>query len=471
MAAAKNLIVKEKKSIKNIAVIGCGLHFCERYHPVLEETMIKNGLTIILAVDLDSQKNRIMSFFDQKKLIPQNFIFFKEENRNAPNTEKMDEVIKPFIKKYGIEGVLICTEPKVHAVYALWAIDNGVHVFMDKPLSAFKSLDESENIIRDFTLINKKLKQTDLNLVLSCERRLHQGYNFIIDYLKKIINDYKIPITYIDIHFGGGMWNMPSEYFSRENHPYKYGYGVLLHSGYHYIDLLVNLLKLNNVLHKNYIDPASITTHSIFPKDQMNVINNENYNKILSTDKFKPYFLETSLQAMNLFGETDVTITGQLKNSKGAISGYSLKLLESSASNRNWAELPENTYINNGRIRQDTIIIHVGPICSIHIKSFSLNKDKTTNEIEDFNIDIINNINVTGNSQLIHINRKDLSELFPELPIHHSMNVKSRQQQLLDFLNHKDGNSGLSSHQESIEFLNEVFKKIREGKINKANSH
>lgn len=37
------------------------------------------------------------------------------------------------------------------------------------------------------------------------------------------------------------MWNTEEEIFSREDHPYRYGYGALCHSGYHYIDILSGL--------------------------------------------------------------------------------------------------------------------------------------------------------------------------------------------------------------------------------------
>jgi hypothetical protein len=35
---------------------------------------------------------------------------------------------------------------------------------------------------------------------------------------------------------------MPSEYTSREGHPYRYGYGKLVHSGYHFVDLFAWLV-------------------------------------------------------------------------------------------------------------------------------------------------------------------------------------------------------------------------------------
>ena len=83
--------------------------------------------------------------------------------------------------------------------------------------------------------------------MVQCQRRYHDGYLFIVDYLRKFIKDFGIPLTYIDILHGDGCWVLPNEFFERENHPYKYGYGKLMHSGYHFVDLLAWLLKLNRV--------------------------------------------------------------------------------------------------------------------------------------------------------------------------------------------------------------------------------
>lgn len=54
-----------------------------------------------------------------------------------------------------------------------------------------------------------------------------------------------MPINKISISHSDGNWNMPSEVIFRENHPYKYGYGKMMHSGYHFIDLLSWFMEIN----------------------------------------------------------------------------------------------------------------------------------------------------------------------------------------------------------------------------------
>ena len=63
--------------------------------------------------------------------------------------------------------------------------------------------------------------------------------------LQKIVDKYQMPITNIEIFHSDGAWEFPHD-MDKENHPYKYGYGKLFHSGYHFIDLLSDFIKIND---------------------------------------------------------------------------------------------------------------------------------------------------------------------------------------------------------------------------------
>lgn len=82
-----------------------------------------------------------------------------------------------------------------------------------------------------------------------------------------MVREYNIPITYIDIYHNDGMWNMPSEFLERENHPYKYGYGKLFHSGYHFIDLVAWLMEVNRETKGKQINNAEMFVSTYNPID------------------------------------------------------------------------------------------------------------------------------------------------------------------------------------------------------------
>ncbi|WP_170117388.1 Gfo/Idh/MocA family oxidoreductase [Chitinophaga ginsengisoli] len=445
------------RKIQHIIVVGCGLHFRERYYSVLQQ---QADMRISMVIDLEAEEERIRHFFSDKSLTPEQYLFLPDQYRNDLTPEELDKLLCGRIYKKAIDAVIICTEPKAHKAYAIWAVRNNLHVFTDKPLTAFSSRQSSESLLQDFYDISGEIRNEQLNFVVSCERRAHTGYNYVRQFLSDLIRTYRVPITFIDIHFGGGMWNMPDELFYRENHPYKYGYGVMLHSGYHYIDLLFSLMSLNKIL---YPDMHASTLHAlaISPADHLGMIDQAVYERCLHTDRFSEYFQPDNISRLHDFGETDVTLSGDFKSNGKRISHYCLQLMETSASNRGWHQLPENTYISNGRLRQESVIIHVGPLCSIHISSHSLSKQQSADKTEHFTIEIINNTNVTGHAGYIQLNRKDITDMYPEMPLNKGMNVAARQWQLQNFLQGGDAHSSLSSHREGIAFIDKVYRQLQ----------
>lgn len=450
-----------KKNVANIIVIGCGLHFRERYFAVLQKYRQEQALSLALVVDLESQKEEIVSFFSDKQLAPKDYLFLPEEYRNVANIDLLNSCLLPKVDKSNVDGVMICTEPKAHKTYALWAIKQGLQVFMDKPLTAFHSLRDSSVLFEDYDEILEAQQKYNVNFVLSCERRGHLGYHWLFTYLKDFLLKFKVPITFIDVHFGGGMWNMPDEFFFRENHPYKYGYGVLLHSGYHYVDLLMSLASLNKLLFPVYWESQTIHAMATNAAGFMHVINQQVYNNLLKTSRFDAYFSDQRLEELQSFGETDVIVMGQFKNEQKPITNFSLQLMQTSACNRAWHELPKNTYLHNGRMRQENLTLHVGTLCSIQVNSKSLFKSGNGSMAEDFTIEVINNANLTEYPLYKKITREELSSLYPELALYDRLNSKSRQWQLLEYLQGRDGKSGLKSHGDSIKLIDNIYQKIR----------
>lgn len=459
-----------KKEIQNLIVIGAGPHFRERHFKVLQEMRLHGKkIRLILVIDLIDQKNLVIKFFEENQFKSENYLFLPEECRYGIPSPQLDALIKAKINLEEVDGVIISTEPKVHKCFSLWAIQNGLHLFIDKPLTAFCSYEDMDTLFQDYLEIEEALEENKVNFVLSCERRAHAGYAYLKKYIKDIIHSYEIPITFIDIHFGGGKWYMPDEYFYLENHPYKYGYGVLLHSGYHYIDLLVTLLSLNEPIVPYSFD--DIFLYSIFstPYDLSQIIDNKIYRNLFKTNRFETLFKPQYVDQMRHFGEVDFMAIGNVKKNSKIVTNFSIQLLETTASKRNWHELPENLYFM-GRMRQESVIIHIGHLCSIHVKSHPISKLVENNKIEDFSIDIIHNSNLINRDALVQIKRSDLSKFSEDLLETDSMNVKARNSQLIDFLNMRDGSSSLKSHKPTIQLLDAIYGQIKRERAGNSNN-
>lgn len=64
------------------------------------------------------------------------------------------------------------------------------------------------------------------------------------------------------------MWNLQREFESRDDHPYKYGYGMMMHGAYHYVDLATQILSLNAELFPERQLRLEVSAFGAFPIDQ-----------------------------------------------------------------------------------------------------------------------------------------------------------------------------------------------------------
>ena len=398
--------------------MGCGVHYRSKYHSVLE----KQGITIALAIDLKSQEETIRAFFAKKSLRPEHCLFLDESYRNHITVEEIERLVSS-INLASVDAILIATEPKPRKSYALWAAHRKLDLFMDKPVTAFSSPNRMDTLHSDFEEIERAVNVSGIRAVVSCERRANLGYQWLKHYIRNFMDKEKIPLTSIDIHFAGGVWKTHREYAEDENHPFFYGYGVLLHSGYHFVDLLVTLLGLNNVLVPG-------------PSKSLRVM------------------------ASGQSGEVDFMMIGQATKEGRVATNFSLKLFGTSVSARVHKESKPKL---EGRLRQESVILHFGHLCSIHVRSNPFQRLwPEAHPTEDFSITILHSPLLADRERIMTLNRSDLSEIYEQLPLSISMNTVARQFQLTEFLARRDGNSSLASHRETVAMLHEIYRLLKQ---------
>ena len=426
---------------RNLILIGCGPHYRKRYHQVLEDT----EATISLLIDLQDQKETILPFFEDKKLKPKNTLFLDEPFRNSFSPEQLDALVKE-IDLSPADAVLLCTEPKVRKSYVLWALEHNLPLFMDKPHSAFSSPERRDTLLLDYEEMMRSVEKAKVDVVVSCERRGHLGYLWLKDYLLQLIQEENVPITSINIHFANGNWVTPSEYLHQEKHPFKYGYGLLLHSGYHYIDLLSSLISLNQSEPIHYDLKAMATT----PQDLLSNLDEGSRCRIS-----KPTILEKDLGKL---GETALFLIGQAEMQKRLRTSFSVQLESTSLSKRTCNTPSQEA---KWRMRQEHVTIHLGYLASIHVSSHPFKKlDPHGYPVEDFNMVIMHSPLLTKRQPIIKMERKDLSTLTPHLKQTESLNQSARKWQLRQFLHGGDGNSPLDSHRNTVQLLDLIYSEM-----------
>lgn len=461
--------------MKNIVLVGLGPHAQRVYYPFLESrSKTKKDINITLVVDLKDKQEQIASYLKTRKLQPARLLFL--DTKTQINPKKINSEFAKLLKQLHVTHAIVATEPKAHKVYLETFIRAGIPVLVDKPITSPTGLMNSNpyianRAIKQFVsdsneLANLSKKYPTSRVLVQCQRRNHEGYKLVLRQLNKIVSTYKIPITYINIHHSDGMWNMPDELFSRENHPYKYGYGKLQHSGYHFVDLLCQIASINDQLENKRPDQVSIFNQFLRPLDHFNIINSSDYKKLLGEGNFEYMGAPRIENAIKKFGELDSYSQIQYKRGGRVVTTAQMSLIQSGFSQRAWPKLPTDTYKDNGRVRHESVNIHIGPLLNIQVHSYQESQIKDKQAAKEsiggrdhFDIYIFKNSNLLGGKsfELIEFGKMQ-REAYRDNLTYLGHNEHARQLTIQELLDDAPSNSSLETHLSTVSMMAALFK-------------
>lgn len=209
----------------NIALVGLGPHAKRIYMHFFK----KYKITPKIIIDLKSKRKDIEEYLLENNIKDVKIYLLDDLKRDDLELDSIvKQDLKDLIKEEKVEYAIISTEPKSHFAYAKFFLENDINILMDKPITAPINVNSDSNqamkIKEEYDVLCNmyKTKKGKINFKIQCQRRFHEGYIYVKNLLEKIVKEYNIPITYIDIYHNDGMWNMPTEFIERENHPYKY---------------------------------------------------------------------------------------------------------------------------------------------------------------------------------------------------------------------------------------------------------
>jgi predicted dehydrogenase len=435
---------------KNVALIGCGFHAKRIYIGYFKD----NKLHPKLIVDTIKNKNSIMQIIDDNKWFDTKTYFVNSrDSYEAFNDNERSDIITLF-HTLTIDKAIISTPPEVHTPYALLCIRAGAKILVDKPLSAPRNVStgNSQELLNDM----KKLLQYDTgdNIVIQCQRRRHDGYAYIKKLIQSIDNQYGIQPHFIDIYHSDGRWDFPDEIATLKNHPYTTGYGKLLHSGYHFVDLLA---FLTDAIDYDAFDLFSYK-HSI--NDFKTQIPDSFYKTTFDIDNKYSFADEGN-------GEIDNFSLIQLKNSGRVKTTASINLLHSGYTRRGWGEAKQDLYKGNGRLRHERVNIQIGPLMNIQVHSYQSTEvhdmqpipEEAFGGLEHFDIHIFRNVDIIGGKPYELIQLKSLEK---NLRSNIGQNENARYQLVDDFLADRPSYSAISSHIRTNILLASIAKSMYE---------
>ena len=431
-------------------------------------------------VELESNKNIVINYLHENNFLNTLVWCLPDKYKDFELLPpKYANELKKVCKNYNITHIILSTEPKAHNMYLNFALDNNINILSDKPITVVKGMNDLANIKKvrnQYYNLLKKYDYKKCSCKIMCQRGYHRGYLYIKNILSDVIKKYNIPITYISIYHCDGNWEMPHD-LDKENHPYKYGYGKLYHSGYHFIDLLAELIKLNNLTTDNKrITKGVLYANTFTPNDELIVFNKDDYQKIFENDDIRGIYDNLDNISFNNYGEKNFySMLTFMDKDNHKITTANLNLLHYGFSRRGWFKSREY-YKKNGRVRHEQVTIQVGPLMNIQIHSYQSKeiKDRTNSEeeirvggLEHFDIYIFRNSDIIGGKPFEKIRLKDLygKEISQDKFI--GYNEYSREELLTSFLKGDNDIGDLINHKLGIEILYSATKAIYDENNNK----
>lgn len=452
---------------KKVILVGLGPHAKRIYMKCFEV----NKMEPTLIVDLESKKVEIEKYVKDNNLSTE-LLFLDDIERNVLELAKdSQKKIIERIQALGITHAIISTEPKAHYAYIRFFLKNNIHVLVDKPLTAPINVSIKEEMAKkikeeyeDIKTLYCQAKQNNVIFQVQCQRRWHKGYQLVHQLAEETVEKYNIPITAIQITHCDGMWNMPDEFITRENHPYKYGYGKLFHSGYHFVDLAAWFESINYNLENKASDNVELYATAVRPSDFMGMIDKQDYQQLFGNHKFDQIFDNIEDYHFDKYGEIDLYSLIQFKRREKVISTITLNLMQNGFSRRSWNAIPEDTYKANGRVRHEYMNIEIGPLMNIQIHSYQSKeiKDKIegktgVGEVEHFDIFVYRNVDLIGG---VPMEKFTLNDLYKGISNMQGYNEEARESCFSEFINCNIKGDPIFEHELGIEILTKEYEAL-----------
>jgi predicted dehydrogenase len=361
-----------------IILIGAGPHSRRVYLPALRNLTNRYNCSLSLVVDLASRRDDIIHTLHSFGYNNCEYLFIEPFKGQLPTDIqlRLDEYIK--INK--VVGVIIATEPLVHYAYCVWALENKLHILLDKPITARANIvgnpteatalvSEYEDLIERYARIERSKA-----FLVNTQRRYHAGFDSARKLVAEVASIFQAPITSLQAMHCDGQWRLPSEIVTQKYHPYNQGYGKISHSGYHVIDLVCQFLAAANIQDKAP-DRCEVFSSFLQPEGFLTQFQETDYYRYFGSEyrTVQPYSDNELRYLYQDYGEIDATAVVRLKQKNTTIGNLTINLLHNGFARRSWMKPGSDLYKGNGRVKHEYYNIQQGPFQNIQIHSYQSN--------------------------------------------------------------------------------------------------
>ena len=415
-----------------LAIFGIGMHFQETYSAAFRRNSINSIAEIVWVADLQDRKDLVM---ERCRIAEQNPLFV--------GIEKFDDIKLPESIKYKLDKTLadnpvdcflISTTPEQHRAYVEWAIEKGIDILLDKPLSsrdnAMSDIEAARGIEDDWRSMNDAAQKKNVSIMVNSHRRFHPAYKKVGEILKETAEQTGCGVTMISTFNSDGQWRFPKELRDIQYHGYNTGNGVVSHFGYHYLDIDMYWYRMGTP-EKQRADEMIVSSEMLSAQDYAKIIPSAMATNALR-NAGQPAVDDDDVSVikdLDSYGEVDAYVELDLLKNKSKSCHITIQMVHSGFSQRAWTTPAVNLYKENGRVRWENHLIQQGPFQAIEIRSFQAVQPSWKHPDENINrwerggadhveINIYRN-KILGKPALETINAKDLMEIIPKHDVIH----------------------------------------------------
>ena len=337
-----------------IALVGCGPYARASYLPLLNLFCIQPSLII----ELENYDTNLIdeNYKELFYLIPTLCrLGFSSHQKTLADIEN-----KLISEK--ITHLILSSEPIAHFDYLVLCNKLGISCLCDKPIIAVPNIalnHDALDLLRNQHKILQKLYE-DKNsplLTFNLGRRFQPEYQNILMQVRNFSEKNNSIPDLLNIFYSGGNWYMPNEYITREGHPFKYGYGMMFHSGFHFVDFIATYLDTIMKATNDTIISWNVFCSVESPQAQM--FRMGKMQSLLNND---PTILDEKIA----LGETSIFFTIKFFTRNKKSTQVRLEMNTCGLSGRLSPELPIDNFRGSGRLTQEIITISSSPELFIH---------------------------------------------------------------------------------------------------------
>ncbi|KAI5467139.1 hypothetical protein BGZ63DRAFT_398742 [Mariannaea sp. PMI_226] len=360
----------------NVLLIGVGPFAKRIYIPRLKALEASGRAKLVAAVDVFGNEASLR-IYGHDSCPTVEWLFVPLFTRVMPPS--VCKSLNGIIKRHQVSCVIISTEPLAHCAYGVWALEAGLNIVMDKPVStrvgAVKCLEEGRGIAEDFQTLLQKYKALQIHretcCIINSHRRFHLGFSKTAEIIQDVQDKTGCPVTSIRSVHCDGQWRLPSEIIHQEYHTYNQGYGKVSHSGYHTIDAVYQFLKAGMGPTKAP-DRVEVNASCLQPRGFLFQLNEQDYERVFGAKAYKAAaaFSQKELyEKTKDYGEMDAAVQMTFYHGQDAVALVNLDLQHIGFGRRAWLQPGQDLYKGNGRVRHETHEIKSGPFQTVIVNS------------------------------------------------------------------------------------------------------